>query len=90
MNSQNKRLMFILLAVPILLLIPLIAMQFSTSIDWDVSDFAIMGILLLGTGLLCELVLRKVNSLKSKILLCCAVLLIFLFIWAELAIGILG
>ena len=82
MTSQNKRLIFILAGVPILLLIPLIAMQFSNAVNWKVIDFVIMGILLLGTGLLRELVLRKVKSAKSRLLLCAAVLLTFLLIGA--------
>lgn len=90
MPLQNKRLILILVAVPTLLLAPLIAMQFSTGVDWKISDFAIMGFLLLGTGLLCELVLRKVKSTKGRIIFCGIVLLVFLFFWAELAVGIFG
>lgn len=87
MTAQNKRLMLILAGVPTLLLIPLIAMQFSTGVDWKILDFTIMGVLLLGTGLLCEFVLRKVKSTKGRLLLCGAALLVFLLIWAELAVG---
>ena len=90
MTTQNKRLIFILAVVPTLLLIPLIAMQFSNSVDWKIPDFVIMGVLLLGTGLLCEFVLRKVKSTKSRIILCGVVLFSFLLIWAELAVGIFG
>jgi|APEBP8051073302_1049394.scaffolds.fasta_scaffold29865_1 hypothetical protein len=90
MTTQSKRLLFILAAVPILLLIPYIAMQFSNGVDWKLLDFATMGMLLLGTGLLCEFVLRKVKGTKGRILMCGLVLLAFLLIWAELAVGIFG
>lgn len=90
MTMQNKRLIFIIAVVPTLLLIPLIAMQFNNGVDWKIFDFVIMGVLLLGTGLLCELVLRKVKSTKGRILICGAVLFAFLLIWAELAVGIFG
>lgn len=90
MTKQNKRLMLILAGVLTLLFIPLIAMQFSKDVDWKISDFTIMGVLLLGIGLTCEFVLRKVKSKKGRILLCGAVLLVFLLIWAELAVGIFG
>ena len=90
MTMQNKRVIFIIAAVPTLLLIPLIAMQFNNGVDWKIFDFLIMGVLLLGTGLLCELVLRKVKSTKWRILICGAVLFAFLLIWAELAVGIFG
>jgi hypothetical protein len=87
---KNKRLIIILSAVFILLLIPLIAMQFTNEVDWNIFDFVIMGILLTGTGLLCELVLRKVKSIQNRIIICAAILFIFFLIWAELAVGIFG
>ena len=90
MTFENKRLIGIILAVAFLLLIPLVAMQFSTGVDWKPLDFAIMGTLLLGTGLLCELVLRKVRSLAYRLLICAAVLLAFFLVWAELAVGLFG
>ena len=90
MITKNKRLTGILLTVAILLLIPLIAMQFTNEVDWKLLDFVIMGILLLGTGLTCELVLRKVKKFDLRIALCAAILVAMLLVWAELAVGIFG
>lgn len=87
---KNERLIIIQSAVGILLLIPLIAMQFTNEVDWDIFDFIIMGVLLSGTGLLCELVMRKVNGTLNRIIICGAVLLVFFLIWAELAVGVFG
>ncbi|MBS4012673.1 MAG: hypothetical protein KGZ97_02775 [Bacteroidetes bacterium] len=87
---KNKRLIIILSAVFILLLIPLVAMQFTNEVDWKIFDFIIMGVLLLGTGLLCELVIRKVKSVKYRLIICGAILLVFFLIWAELAVGLFG
>lgn len=87
---KNKRLIIILAAMSALLLIPFIAMQFTDEVDWSIRDFAIMGVMLYGTGLLCELVLRKVKSMQNRILICGAVVIAFLLIWAELAVGIFG
>lgn len=87
---KNQRLIIILSAVIILLLIPFIAMQFTNEVDWNIFDFAIMGVLLTGTGLLCELVLRKVKSIKNRVIICAAILFAFFLIWAELAVGIFG
>jgi hypothetical protein len=72
----------------LLLLIPLIAMQFSSEVNWKVSDFIVMGLLLLGVGLASELVLRRVKQAKYRVLLGAAVLVVFLLLWAELAVGI--
>ena len=90
MIMQNKRLIGIVLTVVFLLLIPLIAMQFSPEVDWKLLDFIVMGGLLLGTGLLCELVLRKVKKTEHRILICGAILVALFLIWAELAVGIFG
>jgi len=88
--SQRNRLIAIMLTAAALLSVPLIAMQFTKEVDWSVPDFAIMGVLLFGTGLLCELVLRKVRKAGTRILICGAILLAFFLIWAELAVGIFG
>lgn len=90
MIVQNKRLIIILTAVAILLLIPFIAMQFTEEVNWTVFDFLIAGVLLLGTGLMCEFVLRKASKTTYRIFICLAILLVFLLIWAELAVGIFG
>ena len=90
MITQNKRLIGIVLTVGILLLIPLIAMQFTNEVKWDSRDFIIMGVLLLGTGLMCELVMRKVKKIQHRVLLIATILVALFLIWAELAVGIFG
>ncbi len=86
--KQNKRLIGIVLTVVLLLIIPLIAMQFTNEVNWSLGDFAAAAILLFTTGLLCELVLRKVNKVNIRIAICSAILAAFLLVWAELAVGI--
>jgi hypothetical protein len=90
MTLQNKRLTAIVLTALLLLLVPLTAMQFNTGVDWSPLDFIVGGTLLLGTGLCCELVLRKVKTTRNRILVCAGVLFVFFLIWAELAVGVFG
>ncbi len=90
MITRNKRLIVIILSVVLLLLIPFIAMQFTDEVDWNLLDFIVMGILLLSTGLLCELVMRKIKKPRHRIALCAALVIAFLLIWAELGVGIFG
>ena len=90
MNTQNKRLTGILVTIAIVLLIPLVAMQFSNEVKWSLPDFIAAGVLLLGTGLTCELVIRKVKKIEYRIAICGAILLALLLIWIELAVGIFG
>ena len=90
MITQNKRFIGIVLTVALLLLIPLIAMQFTDEVSWTLFDFVAMGVLLLGTGLMCDLVMRKVKKIGHRIALCGALLIALFLIWAELAVGIFG
>lgn len=87
---KNKSLIIILATLAILLLIPFIAMQFTDEVNWTSLDFVTMGILLLCTGLMCEFVLRKVTKRVNRITLCVVVVVIFLLIWIELAVGLFG
>ncbi len=88
MNS--KRLLTIIFTTAVLLLIPLIAMRFTNEVNWTLSDFMVAGTLLLGTGLILDLILRKITSIKYRVVISSALLLVFLLIWAELAVGIFG
>jgi integral membrane sensor domain MASE1 len=90
MTLQNKRLTGIVLSVVLLLLVPVVAMQFSDEVNWTLSDFIAAAVLLLGTGLLCEFVLRTITQVRYRVAICAVLLLTLLLVWAELAIGIFG
>jgi len=90
MIRQNKRLIGIVLTVALILVIPLIGMQFTDEINWTLPDFIVAAVLLLGTGLMCELVMRKVKKTKYRIAICVVLLVALLLIWLELAVGIFG
>ena len=87
---QNKRLIIIVSTSAILLFIPLIAMQFTDEVSWTFLDFAVAGVLLLGSGLMCELIMRKINKSQYRILICIVILIVLFLVWAELAVGIFG
>lgn len=87
---KNKRLIFILLIVAFILLIPLIAMQFTAEVNWTPVDFVVAGVLLLGTGLLFDLVIRKIKNINYRVAISVALLIVLLLTWAELAVGIFG
>ena len=91
-NTQNKmkRIVILLAVVAAVLLVPLVAMQFSDEVRWTLSDFAVAGLLLLATGLLIELVLRKIKKVSYRNIAIALILLAFLLTWIELAVGIFG
>ena len=86
----NKRLKIILFIIALLLLIPFVAIQFTEEVNWQAGDFVVAGVLLLVTGLLCELVLRNVTKTSYRIVLCMTILILLFLIWAELAVGLFG
>ncbi len=74
----------------LLLLIPLIAMQFTNEVNWSLFDFIIMGGMLTIAGLLIGITLKKFKASKNRILLIAIIIAIFFLIWAELGVGIFG
>lgn len=76
--------------VTTLLLLPLIAMQFTTEVNWTSSDFVVAGILLGGTALLIELGCRFSANLAGRAGWALLVLTCLLLIWINLAVGIIG
>lgn len=88
-NDMLKNNIFrIALGTVLLLLIPLVAMQFSEDVNWKLNDFVVAGVLLFGTGLLLHFVLSGARSGKRRLALGLVVIAAFLYIWAELAVGI--
>lgn len=89
MNTTIKN--SVIYGIPaMLLLLPLIAMQFTSEVNWTFSDFLVGGILLFGTAGIIHLILNRVRSKQNRILLSLGILLVLILIWAELAVGIFG
>ncbi|MEN9327691.1 MAG: hypothetical protein RI947_499 [Candidatus Parcubacteria bacterium] len=85
---QNKVFIWIAMATGFILLIPLIAMQFTSEVVWDQTDFIIIGILVFGMGSLFVLTARKVRNTMHRVVLGIAFAVALIYIWAELAVGI--
>lgn len=87
---NGKKILFITALILGVLSIPLIAMQFTNQVDWSPFDFIAMAVLLGGTAFLINLTLKKVKSLKNRLIICGAVLILAALFYVELAVGILG
>jgi hypothetical protein len=84
---QNKIFLWIALTASLMLLTPLIAMQFTNEVNWTLGDFVVMGILFFGTSSAFVLTARKSNK-KYRAAIGIAFLIAFLWLWAELAVGL--
>lgn len=87
---KDNRIARILLTTGLILLVPLVAMQFTDEVDWDLTDFIVAGTLLITTGAAYELLANKAKSRLQKVTIGILVLLLLMLIWAELAVGIFG
>ena len=90
MEFKNLRLFGILVAIVFLLLAVYAAMKLSGDMQWSWFDFAVAGILLLGTGLAIEFVLRVVKTTTQRLMLSAAILFLLFIVWVELAVGLFG
>ena len=87
---MQKNIIRIALGTGLILLIPLVAMQFTEEVNWDLFDFAFMGALLFGTGLTYELVARKGGTIAYRAAVGIACTAAFLLVWVNGAVGIIG
>jgi hypothetical protein len=74
----------------IILMIPLIMMQFSTEVDWSVSDFVLAGLLLFTAGFALWMAFLSKSSSLQKLAAGSWIGIIFLMTWANLAVGLIG
>ncbi len=73
-----------------LLMIPFVAMFFSKEVHWSPMDFILMGCLLYTMFYSMYWVNNRFKGKKQRILYLATTLVVFLIIWAELAVGIFG
>jgi hypothetical protein len=85
--TRNKVFVVLALVTGLILAVPLVAMQFTNEVNWDLFDFIVMGILLFGTGVISVYVARIIPR-KYRVLVIILLAVGLLYIWAELAIGI--
>lgn len=84
----RKRVVVWPVVAALILLVPLVAMQFTDQVNWDLTDFIAIGALLFGTGLTYELVSRKMRNTTHRVVLAMVLVLAMLLIWVDLAVGI--
>lgn len=89
-SIPKNQVLTVLVIVSFLLAIPLIAMQFTDEVQWGLMDFVIAAGLLLGVGLLIAFVMNQPVFQKYRWVIIIAVVLVFVLLWMELAVGVFG
>ena len=78
-------------SIPVLLLmLPAVVMQFTSEVDWSVSDFIFAAVLFGIVGLAFELIVCTSDSLAYRFGAGIAVVAAFLTIWVNGAVGMIG
>jgi hypothetical protein len=85
---RSRNIIRLVLSVAGLLLVPLLAMRFTDEVNWTPFDFAVAGVLLLGTGLAYEFAASRTQKVAHRIAIGAVLLLVLLVVWAHLAVGI--
>lgn len=88
--SKTKRLVVTVALTLVLLMIPLVAMQFTDEVVWTAGDFLVAGVLLLAAGLAYERVTRSVSNTYYQLACAVALFTALLLVWVSLAVGIIG
>ncbi|WP_225409339.1 hypothetical protein [Stigmatella hybrida] len=73
-----------------LLLVPAVAMQFTPEVQWDKTDFLVMGALIAAVGGAIEFLMRRANSPAYRAGAALTLVTSFLLIWVNLAAGVIG
>ena len=73
-----------------LLLLPLVAMQFTNEVNWDETDFIVFGAMLAAACGTYELAAKMTGNTAYRAAVGVAVAAAFLLIWINLAVGIIG
>ena len=90
MRNITRRLIVWAVIIVSLLMIPLVAMQFSEEVAWDLSDFVVMGFLLFGVVIAYELVARRSDKTVYRIAFAVGLVTAFLLFWVNGAVGMIG
>ncbi len=71
-----------------LLLLPAVAMRFTSEVNWTAFDFIWAGTLLGGAGLVFELIAWRVKTTFGRLLSAAIILGLVMVVWVEAAVGI--
>jgi hypothetical protein len=74
----------------LLLLAPLVAMQFTREVNWTGFDFLFAAVLIGGVGLLLELAARMTRNFAYRAGVGAALAAAFLIVWVNGAVGLIG
>ena len=90
MSKHAKNVIYLALVTASILMVPLVAMQFTDEVMWTLSDFVFAGILIFGTGLLYQLATGLTANTAYRAGMGLALATTFILLWINGAVGVIG
>ena len=88
MFNFSKRILTYFLIVIVILSIPLIAIQYTSEVNWTLFDFSMASLLLITTLTLIEITLQNFKNKTFRITTVFVIVFLFLLLWGDLSVGI--
>jgi hypothetical protein len=89
MFNFSKRIATYISIVIAILSIPLIAMRFTSEVNWTLFDFLMASFLIITSLTLIEITLQNFKNKTFKITTVFVILFLFLLLWVDLSVGII-
>ena len=89
MFNFSKRIATYISIVIAILSIPLIAMRFTSEVNWTLLDFLMASFLIITSLTLIEITLQNFKNKTFKITTVFVILFLFLLLWVDLSVGII-
>jgi hypothetical protein len=90
MQNTVKRLIVWAVIIVLILVIPLVAMQYTDEVSWSLFDFVLMGTIMFSVGLAYELIARRSENTVYRVAFGVGLAGAFLLFWVNGAVGIIG
>lgn len=90
MTLSIRRIRILLLITAGILMIPLIGTLTTDSVNFQLGDFIVAGILIFSTGMTIDLTAQRLRNNKYRYWIVTLIIVLFLLVWAELGVGIFG
>jgi hypothetical protein len=90
MHTAYRSAIGVALVTAFILMLPLLAMQFTDEVVWNLVDFVVAGVLLFSAGLTYQLLARRTRNPAYRAGVGVAVIAALALVWMNLAVGLIG
>jgi hypothetical protein len=89
-KKVRHQMIYVAIATIVILLLPLLAMNFTDEVNWGIGDFIVMGSMLMFAGFGYLMISNLSTNSAYKVASAIAIAIGFFILWSNLAVGIIG